>query len=49
MRCSIVFMALGLTVLSVGTASTQNNTPHNLILFVPDGLRGRTPSRWSPR
>jgi arylsulfatase A-like enzyme len=41
MRRSIVFMALGLAVLSAGAASAQNNTPHNLILFVPDGLRGR--------
>jgi arylsulfatase A-like enzyme len=47
MRRSIVFMALGLAVLSAGTAFAQNNTPHNLILFVPDGLRGRivTPER----
>src|SRR6202166_2130022 len=41
MRRSIVFMALGLAVLSAGAASAQNNTPHNLILFVPDGLRAR--------
>jgi hypothetical protein len=47
MRRSIAFMALGLTVLSADAASAQNNTPHNLILFVPDGLRGRivTPER----
>jgi arylsulfatase A-like enzyme len=47
MRRSIVFMALGFAVLSTGAASAQNNTPHNLILFVPDGLRGRivTPER----
>ena len=47
MRRSIMFMALGLAVLSAGAASAQNNTPHNLILFVPDGLRGRivTPER----
>jgi predicted AlkP superfamily pyrophosphatase or phosphodiesterase len=47
MRRSIIFMALGLLVLSAGAAFAQNNTPHNLILFVPDGLRGRivTPER----
>jgi len=28
-------------VLSTGTAFAQNNTPRNLILFVPDGLRGQ--------
>ena len=27
--------------MSAGTAFAQNDTPHNLILFVPDGLRGR--------
>jgi arylsulfatase A-like enzyme len=41
MRRSILLLSAGLTVLSAGTASAQNNTPHNLILFVPDGLRGR--------
>jgi predicted AlkP superfamily pyrophosphatase or phosphodiesterase len=30
-----------LIALAAGAASAQNNTPHNLILFVPDGLRGR--------
>jgi hypothetical protein len=46
MRRSLVLLSAGLTVLSTGLASAQhksapNNTPHNLILFVPDGLRGR--------
>jgi hypothetical protein len=41
MRCSILFMTAGLALTSVGTALAQNNTPHNLILFVPDGLRGQ--------
>src|SRR6266566_5256676 len=41
MRCSLVLLSAGLTLLSTGVASAQNNTPHNLILFVPDGLRGR--------
>ncbi len=38
---SIVLLSAGLTLLSAGIASAQNATPHNLILFVPDGLRGR--------
>jgi alkaline phosphatase len=46
MRRSLVLLSVGLTVLSTGLASAEkkpaaNNTPHNLILFVPDGLRGR--------
>src|SRR5882762_9435323 len=41
MRRSILSLSFGLTVLSAGIASAQNGTPHNLILFVPDGLRGR--------
>jgi Type I phosphodiesterase / nucleotide pyrophosphatase len=41
MRYSILFITAGLTVASLGTALGQNNTPHNLILFVPDGLRGQ--------
>jgi len=39
MRRSIVLLSAGLTLLSAGTAFAQNNRPHNLILFVPDGLR----------
>src|SRR5471030_833724 len=41
MRRSLLFLSAGLTVLSAGLASAQNNQPRNLILFVPDGLRGR--------
>ena len=41
MRRSIVLLSAGLTLLSAGTASAQDNTSHNLILFVPDGLRAR--------
>src|SRR5471030_499256 len=41
MRRSLLFLSAGLTVLSTGLASAQNSTPRNLILFVPDGLRGR--------
>jgi predicted AlkP superfamily pyrophosphatase or phosphodiesterase len=40
MRRPLAWLAAGLTVLSTGTALAQNNaTPHNLVLFVPDGLR----------
>jgi predicted AlkP superfamily pyrophosphatase or phosphodiesterase len=40
MRRSLAWLTAGLTVLSTGMAFAQNNaTPHNLILFVPDGLR----------
>src|SRR5690349_14108602 len=40
MRRSLAWLAAGLTVLSTGTTLAQNNnTPHNLILFIPDGLR----------
>jgi Type I phosphodiesterase / nucleotide pyrophosphatase len=41
MRRSIVFLYAGLTILSAGSAFAQSSTPRNLILFVPDGLRGR--------
>src|SRR6202045_1404021 len=41
MRRSVVMLSAGLILLSTGVAFAQTNTPHNLILFVPDGLRGR--------
>jgi predicted AlkP superfamily pyrophosphatase or phosphodiesterase len=41
MRRAIVLLSATLFSLAAGAASAQNNTPHNLILFVPDGLRGR--------
>jgi Type I phosphodiesterase / nucleotide pyrophosphatase len=41
MRYSLILLSVGLTLLSAGMTSAQNATPHNLILFVPDGLRGR--------
>src|SRR6202162_5234478 len=41
MRRSILLLSAGIMALSAAAASAQNNTPHNLILFVPDGLRGR--------
>src|SRR6266568_9689997 len=40
MRRSLLCMSAGLTLLSTGLAFAQtNNTPHNLVLFIPDGLR----------
>jgi hypothetical protein len=41
MRHSIVLLSAGLTLMSAAAALAQNNTPHNVILFVPDGLRAR--------
>src|SRR3981189_2498586 len=41
MRRTIVLLSASLISLTTGAALAQNNTPHNLILFVPDGLRGR--------
>jgi type I phosphodiesterase/nucleotide pyrophosphatase len=39
MRRTVAVLSASLVVLSVATAFAQNNTPRNLILFVPDGLR----------
>lgn len=41
MRRTILLLSAGLITLAAGSASAQNATPRNLILFVPDGLRGR--------
>src|SRR4051812_43085559 len=41
MRLNIVLLSAGLTLLTAAAGFAQNNTPRNLILFVPDGLRGR--------
>src|ERR1700678_4390778 len=41
MRRATLLLTIGLTTLFATTASAQNSPPHNLILFVPDGLRGR--------
>ena len=41
MRRSVVILSAGLLLLSAGSVPAQNSTPHNIILFVPDGLRGR--------
>jgi hypothetical protein len=39
MRLKIAALSAGFVVLSAATALAQNNTPRNLILFIPDGLR----------
>ncbi len=40
MRRAIMLLSASVLVLAASAASAQNNaTPHNLILFVPDGLR----------
>ena len=41
MRRTIGLLSAGLVALAASAASAQNATPRNLILFVPDGLRGR--------
>src|SRR5450631_2305246 len=41
MHRSIAMLSAGLMALSSGSALAENPTPRNLILFVPDGLRGR--------
>src|SRR5262249_39029130 len=42
MRRAIVLLSASLVTLStIGFSSAQNATPRNLILFIPDGLRGR--------
>ena len=41
MRRTIGLLSAGLVALTASAASAQNATPRNLILFVPDGLRGR--------
>jgi hypothetical protein len=41
MRRTVVLLSASLITLTVGAASAQNPVPRNLILFVPDGLRGR--------
>jgi len=41
MRRLSLLPSLGLILFSVSIAAAQNNTPRNLILFVPDGLRGQ--------
>src|SRR3569832_1519585 len=41
MRRAVMLLSIGLMLLPAGVAFAQNNRPHNIILFVPDGLRGR--------
>ena len=41
MRRTILLLSASLIALTAGAASAQNAAPRNLILFVPDGLRGR--------
>jgi len=41
MRLKTAVLSASFAILSAVTASAQNSTPRNLILFVPDGLRGR--------
>src|SRR6516225_11046182 len=41
MRRSVVMLCIGLLLGCAGTAFAQNGSPHNIILFVPDGLRSR--------
>src|ERR1700723_3908103 len=41
MRRATLLLTVGLTTLFATAASAQNDRPRNLILFVPDGLRGR--------
>jgi hypothetical protein len=41
MRRVVTMLSIGLVLLSADAAFSQNSRPHNVILFVPDGLRGR--------
>mgnify|MGYP002712219536 CR=1 FL=1 len=40
MRRAITLLSASMIALSAGAAAAQNAKPRNLILFVPDGLRG---------
>src|SRR5215468_2180630 len=39
MRRAMLLLSASLFTLASGATSAENATPHNLILFVPDGLR----------
>ncbi len=41
----VVMLSAGLLLASAGAGLSQSARPHNIILFVPDGLRGRIVSR----
>ena len=41
MRRTLVMLSAGLVLLSTASGFAENSRPHNIILFVPDGLRGK--------
>jgi hypothetical protein len=41
MRRAVMMLSAGLIFLSADAACSQTSRPHNVILFVPDGLRGK--------
>src|SRR3984885_6653160 len=41
MRRAVTMLSMALVLLSADAAFSQNSRPHNVILFVPDGLRGK--------
>src|SRR6476620_99038 len=41
MRRALALLSISLVTLTASTALAQNAAPRNLILFIPDGLRGR--------
>jgi hypothetical protein len=41
MHRAVMMLSAGLVLLSADAAFAQNSRPHNIILFVPDGLRGK--------
>jgi Type I phosphodiesterase / nucleotide pyrophosphatase len=45
MRRSMVILCASLMLWCAGKAFAQNSAPHNIILFVPDGLRARIVTR----
>jgi hypothetical protein len=45
MRRAVLMLSAGLLLASTAAGLAQNARPHNVILFVPDGLRGRIVSR----
>jgi len=45
MRRAIVLLSASLITLSASAAPAQNAAPRNLILFIPDGLRGKIVTR----
>src|SRR6201994_1396588 len=41
MRRALMLLSIGLILLPADAARSQNGRPHSVILFVPDGLRGK--------